>query len=70
VAEIAENCLVLINQKFSRKENIEITLELGQLFINSGEGKYTRETIEDILKKSFPDYTEEEVEYILNNLSY
>ncbi len=70
VAGIAENCLDLIRDKFTRQENIEITSELCQMFVDSGDGTYNRKTLEPLLKQAFPDYSDDEVEYILNNLTF
>ena len=70
VASYASRALKLINQKFTRQENVDITVELSQYFVDNGEVKFTRETLRPELKTAYPDFTDSEIEYILDNLEF
>ena len=70
VANYASRALKLIENRFTRQENVEITIELSQYFIDNGEVEFTRETLQPELKKAYPDYSEEEINYVLDNLEF
>lgn len=70
VAVYANNALALIEAKFTRQENLDMIVELSQYFIDNGNSNFSREQMGPLLIDAYPQYTKEEIDYVLENLKF
>ncbi len=70
VAQLATISLDQINQKFSRRELVDITVEMIQIFVSRSSSGFTPEIVEGILKRDYAYFTETERQTIMERLTF
>ena len=70
VAEMAAISVEQINQKFSRKELMDMTIEMAQRLIDRSNQRITKEAITQVLAENFAYFTETERNQIINRLKF
>ena len=70
VADLATISLDQINKKFSKRELVDITVEMIQVLVSRSNINFTPEIVEEILQSDFAYFTEAERETILDRLTF